>query len=227
MTKLLDRPRGRPNDLYCALDPIWRSNSVASEGLIPLREHMKRLSSIIDKLSESLVSDHLDSVSEPLRVGASLNNLSVDTDIDGTGLWCRSASDFEAANSEVVAKHIAGIIVFQLVWIAYESAIEMASQSSERDKYRGKGALGREVIFRLMKNRCFPRLRQVLSGALELYAADMEYFRTRLMRQLIDAGSIAAIGAEHLRCFRNAVIHGEIRSANAGRLGRMFRLQRG
>ena len=178
MTELLDRTQDIAKDLYCALDPIWRSHSVVSERLIPLREHLKLLSSITDELSESPVSEQLDSVSEHLRMAASLTDLSVNTDIYGTALWCRSASDFEAKNCEVVAKHIAGMIVFHLVWIAYESAIEMASHRAERKKYPGKGALGREVIFRLMKSRGFPHFRQVLSGALELYKDDMEYFNT-------------------------------------------------
>ena len=210
MDELPDLPPDFVKDRYHALDPIWASNSVASEGMIPLRKHIKRLVSVTDELSESVGSDSLDFVRVNLRLAASLEDLWVDTDIDGTAAWCRFAPDFEEANSEVTAKHIAGVIVFQLVWIAYEAAGEIASTPSGSTTYKGKGALVREVIFRIMRNRRFPHLRQAVFRALELNAADMEYFRTKEMRSLIVAGSIAAIGAEHLRCFRNSVIHGDL-----------------
>ncbi len=175
-----------------------------------MREHIQRMVSVTAELSSAASSDRLDPICENLRLAASLEDLSVDTDIDGTGVWCSPAAAFDAANNEVTAKHIAGVIVFHLVWIAYETAAELASKPRESAKYRGKGVLGRAVILRLMGDRRFPHLRQVLSAALELYATDMEYFRTKEMSPLVEAGSIAAIGAEHLRCFRNSVIHGEI-----------------
>ena len=196
MDELPDLPQGFVKDRYHALDPIWGIKFSCIGGHDPLRKHIKRLVSVTDELLESVGSDSLDSVRVNLRLAASLEDLWVDTDIDDTAAWCRPASDFEEANSEVTAKHIAGVIVFQLVWIAYEAAGEIASTPSESTTYKGKGALVREVIFRIMRNGRFPHLRQAVFRALELGAADMEYFMTKEMRPLIAAGSIAAIGAE-------------------------------
>ena len=44
------------------------------------------------------------------------------------------------------------VVTFNLVWTAYEAAIEVACTASERKQYFGKGARGREVLLRIMEN---------------------------------------------------------------------------
>ena len=211
---------GRVKVRYLALDPVWREETSGSGWMIPLREHIKRLHSVAYELSYHSVSGEWHVVSEHLSLAASLRDLSADTDIYNTSMWCRDAADFEDANSEVVEKHLAGVIVFTLVWAAYEAAVKVASEPFPGNLPDGMGARGREILKQLMGNKHFPYLRQTVFGALKLHNGraiiDPD---SDTMRSLIAAECIAAIGAEHLRCFRNAVAHGDIAKPEPGDWG--------
>jgi hypothetical protein len=127
----------------------------------------------------------------------------------GNNFMCGSAVDFDEAHSEVAAKYLAGVIVFNLVWGAYEWAIEIVSGPAARK--RGKGARGRDLVYRVLGDRHFPYLRQATFRALELGRMKAAKFRTPEMQRFLAAGSLAGIGAEYLREFRNALVHGSLR----------------
>ena len=195
---------------YCAFDPIWRDTTSVSEDMIPLREHVTRLYSVAHELADQTSSKEWHKIAENLRLAASLNDLSANTDIDGHAQWCSPAADYETMNSEIASKYVACVITFNLVWTAYEAAVEITCSPSERKHYFGKGARGREVLLRVMAHSHFPHLRHSALNALGLNNTPAIDFASSEMRRVIAENSIAAVAAEYLRCFRNAVTHGAI-----------------
>lgn len=176
--------------------------------MISLRDHIKRLLSVSHSLTPWA---SYSSISENLHLALSLDALRANTDIYCTSPWCRVASEFDEVNNELMARYLGGIHIFRHVWITYEVAIKMASTASELKKYgNSKGALGREVILRMMAHRSFPHLCRVLSEALEFHHGEKNKDRTNRLCQLIAKRCLAPIGSEHLRLFRNAVVHGDI-----------------
>ena len=202
---------GSENISYRALDPVWQDKSSGTGGMILLQEHIKRLHTVANEMLYRGESDKWQIVSEHLSLAASLLDLSVDTDIYNTGMWCRPAAEFDEANCEVAAKYVASVSVFNLVWTAYEATVIAASEGIDVNLPESKGARGRELLKKDMVDKHFPCLRQVVFSAIELRQGFEIDYGSKGMRCLIKKGYIAAIGAEHLRCFRNAVVHGEIR----------------
>ena len=78
-------------------------------------------------------------------------------------MWCSPAADYEAADSEIAAKHLSAVIVFTLVWTTYECAVEMMTA----DGGGGRGALGRDLVASAAPAH-LPQLAEALSRALEL-----------------------------------------------------------
>ncbi len=194
-----------------ALDPIWRERSEPVLTMVPLREHIIRLSSVVVEL-QSEQTAHFgpwEMVSENLRLAASLRDISADTDVDGNSYMCSSAAVFDEANSEVAEKYLAGVIVFNLIWIAYEGAVKMANEHFRCKKINGKGALGRVLLTDHFGDAHFPHLRNILYEASDILGT-LRLTSNANDKKLIASGSLASIGAEHLRKFRNAVTHGDL-----------------
>ena len=204
--------RGRIRVLYRVLDPVWRENG-DSGIMVPLREHIVRLQSVASDLPREwqVVSEHL-------RLAASIKDISVDTDLEDNGVWCGTAAEFDAANDEVAAKFVAGSIVFNLVWTAYEAAVEGVSGAFVKGLPNGKGARGREIFRRLGDNNHFPSLRQAVFDAFMRDRKSKEDISDE-MRCALKEKNIAVIGAERLRSFRNALVHGDIRKPEPGDWG--------
>jgi hypothetical protein len=200
---------GKVNVRYRAVDPIWRDESEVPEGMIPLRQHMIRLCAVAEELANRGHSEDWRAVSENLHLAASLRDLDTDTDVSGDSFMCGAAADFDAAHSEVAAKYLAGVIVFNLAWTAYEGAVEIASRPAASK--HAKGAKGRDLVFRVVGDERFPFLRGALFDALDVASSECVDFRSREMRRMLAAGSMAGIAAEYLRAFRNALAHGTLR----------------
>jgi hypothetical protein len=198
---------GRVEVRYRALDPLWDSKSEISNGLIPLHEHITRLYRVADELSRRKSSDWR-GVGENLHLAASLSDLSANTDIHGDTMMCRDAAEFERANSELAEKYLAGVIVFSLTWTAYESAVEIASEPFRMKQ--PKGARGRDLLLQLLGDKHFPYLRNVVLKAFALKHHHRNSIDTPEMRKLIRIGATAAMAAEYLRDFRNALAHGAL-----------------
>ncbi len=192
---------------YGALDPFWRQHDEAS-GMIDLREHTIRLCSVTNELAAGDPSGSWWPVSENLLLAASLTDLSADTDVHNTSMMCRPAAEYEHANTELTEKHLAGVIIANLVWTAFECAVEAVAGPTGRRK--PKGASGRDILFASFGDRRFPQLRATVLQAIRTAPATPAFTSDEAKRALV-AGAWAAIGAEHLRQFRNAMVHGQVR----------------
>jgi hypothetical protein len=202
-----DLDRGKVKIRYTAVDPIWKDVDVP-DGLLNLHDHLKRLCRVTHEIGMGPFGAGWEAVSANLHLACSLTDVFADTDIDGTSMWCGPAADYEDANSEVAVKHLAGLIVFSLVWTAYECAIEALDQSPA--KFSPKGARGRDLLSLIARDRPFPFLRAVLSEALGIVPGSTDFTHPD-MRRLVRTGHWAGIGGEHLRQFRNRVMHGQVR----------------
>lgn len=194
--------RGEVRIEYRATDPLWGVDP-AAEGLVSLREHVRRLCIAAHELSRMPLDGRWGDVAHNLELAHSLNDVFADTDIDDTSLWCSPAADYEAADSEVAAKHLSCVIVFTLVWTAYECAVDMLVSGGG-----GKGARGRDLIASREPSHV-PHLRETLLAAMELDPRGTDHSNGG-MRAMMKAGSVAGVAAEHLRQFRNRSIHGDL-----------------
>lgn len=187
---------------YYATNAIW-SDIDEKEFLIDLREHVRRLLITLNELSFAIGSSEIEAAAYNLKMAYSLTDVFADTDVDGASMWCGPVADYEATDAELTEKHLAAVVVFNFVWTAYERIIESVDSGSG-----GRGARGRDFV----RERCkyfFPYLSFVLHGALELDAGGTD-FKDKNMIRMLNFASIPAIAAEHLRQFRNRVVHGDL-----------------
>ena len=189
------------------LDPIWTEDDLES-GMIGLREHVTRLCQVAYNLAAVQIPGPWNAVGENLQLAASLEDIAANTDIRNTTMMCRPAAEYEAHNSDLAERHLAGVVVTTLVWMAYEAAVTCVIGESALG--RPKGALGRDVLLLDFGERTFPFLRSAVTDAITSSGLQSE-LAGPTTRRLLRSGSWAAIGAEHLRVFRNAMIYGQIR----------------
>ena len=191
---------------YRATDPLWGSDHL-QEGMVGLREHLRRLCVSAHELSSFPLQGRWHDVAHNLELAHALTDLFADTDLDESSMWCSPAAEYESANSEVAAKHLASVIVFTFVWTAYECAVDMMISGGG-----GKGARGRDLVASVAPGH-LPHLRETLLTAVELDPGGTDTLH-RDMRRMLDAGSWAGIAAEHLRQFRNRSTHGDLPKPN-------------
>ncbi len=198
-----DGPKSKITEArYNATDPVW--HDIEGDGcLVPLREHVKRLYRACLEIAPDALIGNWEAVAYNLKLAYSLTDLSADTDTDGAGMWCSPAADYDDADSEVTAKYLAATIVFTFVWSAYERVV-----ATMRPSRAGKGAVGRDMIVGLARYH-MPYLRKALFDALELDRSGTD-FKDLNMRSVLKTGSAAGVAAEHLRQFRNRLIHGDL-----------------
>lgn len=189
-----------------ALDVVWLKESDPT-GLIDLHEHMVRLCMLSNELAERF-SPLWDPVYENLLLAASLTDITADTDLQNTTMMCRPAAEYEAVHSQLTENHVAGVIVTSFVWTAYECAVEAVA--GNLGKRSPKGATGRDLLYRQFGDRPFPHLKACVLRAICMTMEPPE-FSSGVAKAILAKGAWAAIGAEHLREFRNAMIHGKLR----------------
>lgn len=196
---------------YRATDAVW--GDVEGNGnLIDLREHVRRMCVAAREIGQFAQGDGWGDVAHNLRLAYALTDLFADTDVDGLSMWCNPVADYESADSELAAKHLAATIVFTFVWTAWESLIDVMGAGVV-----GKGAKGRDIVVRLASGE-MPHFRAVLFNAFALDYGQVD-FAHRDMRRLLDMGSLPGIAAEYLRQFRNRVIHGDVQKPEPGDWG--------
>lgn len=197
--------RGRVALRFTALDPLWKFKLEGEpEGLLPLRNHLVNLCRAMIEI-ETLADDTgWAGVTGSLHLAASLTDVFADTDIFNNTAMCSNAAEYEDANSELAAKHLAAVNTFNLVWIAYEVAAQIAARNQAKI---GKGALGRTHLRLHWGDRYFPYLKEIVWQAL---AFDTQGTRALRIQRELQCASLAAIGAEQLRVFRNRLTHGEL-----------------
>lgn len=185
-----------------ALDPIWRG-SEADSPLINLRLHVSRLCFVANELRIRCGEDGWEAKSENLHLAASLRNLRRTPTFPATTM-CGAAADFDEALSILSERHLAGIIVFNLCWSAYEGVVELVAGPSQGR--RPKGALGRDLLRSQYGDEHFPWLKHCLLASVEFFAPNI--LETPELRTIVHENALAAVAAELLRSFRNDVAHG-------------------
>jgi hypothetical protein len=188
-----------------ALDPIWLSPE-SGAGLVELRLHVTRLCFVADELRIRCNDERWGAVSENLHLAASLRNLQADTDLTGHNYLCSAAVDYDEALSILSERHLAGIIMFNLCWSAYEGAVELAAGADQGRQ--PKGALGRDILCANRGDAHFPRLRQCLLASIDFIKPGA--FDMPKARAMIRDGMLAGVAGELLRSFRNEVAHGTL-----------------
>jgi hypothetical protein len=199
-----------------ALDPIWLSGG-SGDGLVDLRLHVTRLCFVADELRVRCNDERWGAVSENLHLAASLRNLQADTDLTGDNYLCGAAADYDEALSILSERHLAGIIVFNLCWSAYEGAVDLASNVTRGRQ--PKGALGRDILRAHHGDAHFPWLRRCLLASMDFVGPGA--FDTPETRAMIGNGMLAAVAGELLRSFRNDVAHGTLPRPEPEDWGRM------
>jgi hypothetical protein len=182
---------GKAKLTYKALDPVWQ-DIPSHSSLISLHDHVVRLCLTIGELARGSSQSSWSAVMANLHQAASLEDLFAETDIQHTSWMCSPAAAYEAVNREVAEKHLAGILIFNLVWTAYECAIEAAHGALGST---GKGARGREWFLSRFGDKPFPLLRECVLSAVGATHHPTDFGRAD-MRRAIAASAWAAIGAE-------------------------------
>ena len=201
----LDRGEMRRN----ATDAVW-DDAAGDDGLVDLREHVRRLCMAVIELDQHPLGSGFDAVAHNLKLAYSLTAVSADTDIDGTSAWCRPAADYEAADEVLTEKYLAATIVFTFVWTAYERLVDASTKGpGGKGAKSGRGAKGRDLAARIVRGHP-PHLRRILLDALELDRGGID-FSEGGMSGMLRLGSMPGMAAEHLRQFRNRMAHGDLR----------------
>lgn len=212
---------------YTAIDPATNffkctcgklSCNIAS--LRPLREHMAELVRVILSAGhegmipgQEGVYEAWPSVCYPLQMAASIEDVFADpsiTDDSDAWAWCSPAWESEEEDREAASKYVAGLAIFNFVWMAYEGAIRETNLSKfAKDKVavqaRKHFVEMSDVVddmpmldfsFRVLKHCCAQE--DVLT--LKIDEIGSKYKLT---------GASAA--AEIVRLFRNYIVHGSDR----------------
>lgn len=185
--------------------------------LRPLRDHMGLLlRAIVSAGQEELLPDYergdepWPGVIYPLQMAASIEDVFADpsvTDDSQAGLMCSSAWDSDEEDREEASKYVAGLTIFNFVWMAFEAAIkEAAGSRHSRDK---PAVRARKIFvedakvldqipslgFLLRMTRWFCLKADPIVG--EINAIEAKY-------DLKGAAAAAELG----RIFRNYIVHG-------------------
>ncbi|WP_213775701.1 hypothetical protein [Bradyrhizobium sp. dw_78] len=117
--------------------------------LRPFRDHIKRLFQAIsvkherERLSSGDPEVTWDATLFSLQMAASLEDASANTayvDDSDAIVYCDAAWEFEVLSSEIAAKYVAGLSIFNFLWSAYENAVKAAAGTQfPRDKTAVRG----------------------------------------------------------------------------------------
>lgn len=189
-------------------DALWECRTRLSDSafLAPLRTHALRVHRLISSLSNmGHIKAPWDGVHHNLHQAFSLQSLGLYTDLYGDTQWCRPAYEYEKAVSEVKERFVAGQLVFQGAWNAFEIAGEALFSN-------GKSPSTQAVRHRLERShQPILGLREALFDAFE---KAKPHIRTThpAFKEAIASGSVLSISAELLRQFRNDLLHGKIQN---------------
>ena len=185
--------------------------------LRPLRDHIGLLlRAIVSAGQEELLPNYgrgdepWPGVIYPLQMAASIEDVFADpsfTDDSQAGLMCNSAWDSDEEDREEASKYVAGLTIFNFIWMAFEAAIKETAESRYgRDKpaVRARKIFGDEA----KSIDHIPSLTYLLRLA--------RYFCLKTEPIVQEINSIeakydlkgAAAAAELGRIFRNYIVHG-------------------
>jgi len=208
MNSLEDALQGQLQRQSEPFDALWACRTEVSEGayLAPLRTHALRVLRLISSLSSmGHFKPPWDGVHHNLHQALSLQSVGLYTDLDGDSQWCRPAYEYEKAVSEVKERFVAGQLVFQGAWNAFEIAGEALFSN-------GKSPSTQAVRHKLERShQPLLGLREALFDAFE---KAKPHIRTThpAFKEAVASRSELSISAELLRQFRNDLLHGKIQS---------------
>ncbi|MCY4189966.1 MAG: hypothetical protein OXD42_01315 [Rhodospirillaceae bacterium] len=174
-------------------------------GLVSLRAHLTRLARLFGTLGATTDDEHWSGCWSNIHMAAALQGMEIDTDIHGDAMWCGPASDFESAKSEVVGRFVAGRLTFEMVFHAYEILGQYLCKKT-------RSATSQEISRRLMADERHQPLSGLRCTAIEAIRHLPVAFdsATNDARRAIAKGSWIGLGAENIRQFRNALVHGKL-----------------
>lgn len=190
-------------------DALWAGRTRVSRRsyLAPLRSHALRVLRVISSLSNGRGSSPVwDGVYHNLHQAVSLQSVGLYTDVHGDSQWCRPGYEYDKAISEVKERFVAGQLVFQGAWNAFElagGALFLTGKSPTTQAVRHKLADGGHQPIYGLREALF-----------EAYQTSKKYIDIKhpAFREALVSGSDLSIAAELLRQFRNGVLHGKIES---------------
>lgn len=189
-------------------EALWACRTKISDGahLAPLRTHALRVLRVVSSLSEGGVSPAWDGVYHNLHQALSLQSVGLYTGVFNDGMMCSSARDYDNAISNMKERFVAGQLVFQGAWNAFEIAGEALFS-------HGKKPTSQAVRhkFERFGHQPFLGLKEAM---FEAHSQACTYINTqeRPFKEAIASGSYLGISAELLRQFRNDLLHGKILS---------------
>ena len=176
-------------------------------GLASLRAHLTRLARLFGTLDATTGDEHWSACWSNIHMAAALQGVEIDTDIHGDAMWCGPASDFESAKSEIVGRFVAGRLTFEMVFHAYEILGQHLCKKT-------RSATSQDISRRLMADERHQPLSGLRFTVIEAIRHSPVAFNstTKDARRAIAKGSWIGLGAENIRQFRNALVHGKLQA---------------
>lgn len=172
-------------------------------GVVPLREHIARLSRLSEWLSHQPLMEQLAGVAHNLRMARAVVSIRADDALDEAASYCSSAAAYDDATDAYTAVYVALVISTTFTWQAWEGIVEMSDSDS-----RSRGVAGRELAS-LFNGERISGLREILFCTTPALGNHIDYGSSG-MKTALRYGSHPAIAAEIARQFRNALIHGDV-----------------
>ncbi|EFL89443.1 hypothetical protein R2A130_3582 [Ahrensia sp. R2A130] len=189
-------------------DKLWEGKTKLETGsdLLGLRRHALNLLRVLASLSEGDMDAEWGAAWFNLHGAVSLNSIGASPDVHGDSAMCSSAFESDEAHARVTERFVAGQLVFQGVWNCLEvvggALFRWETQPSTQAV---RHALGNVAGYRPMRG-----LKEAVWDAQKLSSTAIDT-RHAAYREAIQSGCYLAIAAEHLRQFRNGLLHGKIR----------------
>ncbi len=171
--------------------------------LVTLQTHIARLTQLFGELSSSTNNASFSACWSNLHLAASLRSLGVDTDVFGDGLWCSSVSEYQSAVDEIGGRFVAGRLIYELVFHAYESLGELFCTACG-------SVTSRQITRKFIETERHQPLVGLMDVAFEAVGHPPVAFdlNTQDAKAAIKNASYVALAAEVTRQFRNALVHG-------------------
>lgn len=184
-------------------------------GLVCLATHLTRITRLFGKLEGVPPAALWGGCWSNIHMAASLKGIDVDTDIHGDGDWCGNVSDFESVKSEVVGCFVAGRLAFELVFHAYEVFGQHFCEKSS--------PVTTQMISRKLMtddaHRPLVGFRETTLEAIRHLPFKFDD-QTQDARRAVLHSSQIGLGAECVRQFRNALVHGRLQAPDPAEWGK-------
>ena len=212
----MESPSPKHPDIYKELlwsekEPLamlWSSRIRLSKNrsLDSLWAHTLRLLRILADLDCQGNSNKWEAVYIHLHSAASIERIGVNSDIHGDGLYCNTAAEHDDAMSRVKSHFLAGALVFQCAWNAFENAGKALSKK--------ENAASTQAIRHKLAEGGYRPMYGFEKTVLDAHRTGNRYIDVnhKAYRESIALGSYLCIAAEQLRQFRNGILHGEIQA---------------